>query len=298
MENEFQTIVRDGVEVSAQLQELWAVELELFEQFKAVCEKHSLKYFASGGTLLGAVRHKGFIPWDDDIDVMMLREDYDKLLSVANNEFSEPYFFQTAYTDKNYYRGHAQLRKSTTTAALGCEALRVPFNQGIFIDIFPVDAIPDDPKLREKQRRALHSINRLLNDGARFPEAQGNSLSDKIKRLAVSIISVFYSHKKQYAKMERLCKMYNGQQTKMVGFISFDPNDDRLKYRRCIYDAAIQLPFEHTTISAPSGFDEMLRVQFDDYMVMKRVESYHGSMLVDTKTPYKDYIKNLKTEQK
>ena len=298
MQNEFQTIIRDGVEVSAELQKLWAVELELFERFKEVCQKHNLKYYASGGTLLGAVRHKGFIPWDDDIDVMMLREDYDRLLSVADSEFSDPYFFQCAYSDKNYYRGHAQIRKSNTTAALGCEALRVPFNQGIFIDIFPVDAIPDDPVLAEKQRKALHSINRLLNNGARFPEGQLSGISNKIKRLVVSVISVFYPHKKQYAKMEKLCKMYNGEKTQRVGFISFDPNDERLKYNRRIYDDVVSLPFEDTQINAPSGFDEMLRDQFGDYMVMKRAESYHGSTIFDTEIPYTEYIEKLKNEQK
>lgn len=298
MTNDFSPIMRDGVEVPAELQRLWAVELELLECFKKVCEKHSLKYYASGGTLLGAVRHKGFIPWDDDIDIMMLREDYEKLLSVADSEFCEPYFFQSAYSDKNYYRGHAQLRKSTTTAALKCEALRVDFNQGIFIDVFPVDAIPDDPALAEKQRKALHSINRLLNNGARFPEGQMSGAANKLKRLAVSIISIFYPHKKQYAKMEKLCKMYNGQKTQRVGFISFDPNDERLKYNRRIYDDVISLPFEDTEICAPSGFDEMLCDQFGDYMVMKRAESYHGSMIVDTEISYKDYIEKMKTEQK
>ena len=297
MQNEFQTVIRDGVEVSAELQKLWAVELELLEQFKRVCEKHDLKYYASGGTLLGAVRHKGFIPWDDDVDVMMLREDYDKLLSVAAFEFSEPYFFQTAYSDKNYYRGHAQLRKSNTTAALSCEALRVPYNQGIFIDIFPVDAIPDDPRLAEKQRKSLHSINRLLNNGARFPEGQLDGFANKLKRLAVFVISIFYSHKKQYAKMESLCKTYNGQKTQRVGFISFDPNDERLKYRRCIYDDVVKLPFEDTYINVPSGYDEMLCDQFGDYMVMKRVESYHGSLIVDTEIGYKDYLKALKNQK-
>ena len=98
--------------------------------------------------------------------------------------------------------------------------------------------------------------------------------------------------------MESLCKMYNSEKTQRVGFISFDPNDERLKYNRRIYDDVVILPFEDTEICAPSGFDEMLRDQFGDYMVMKRAESYHGSLIVDTEISYKDYIIKLKNEQK
>lgn len=294
MNSQDEIIIRSGVEVSVQLQKIWAAELDLFARLKEVLDKHSLRYFASGGTLLGAVRHAGFIPWDDDIDIMMLREDYEKLVCVAKDEFSEPYFFQTAYSDKDYYRGHAQLRNSDTTGMLSCEALKVPFNQGIFIDIFPVDSIPDDPRLAEKQRRRLHSLNRLLNNGARFPESAGNSLADKLKRAAVSIISVFFSHKAQYRKMEEVCKMYNSQNTSRVGFLSFDPNDEHLKYPRSIFDGECELPFEHLTIKAPAGYDEMLREQYGDYMVMKKAPSYHGRIIFDLETPYKDYIQKMK----
>lgn len=216
MTNEFKPIIRDGEKVSAELQRLWAVELDLLDRFIEVCKKHSLKFYAAGGTLLGAVRHKSFIPWDDDIDLIMPREDYDKLLFVADKEFSEPYFFQTAFTDKEYFRSHAQIRNSNTTAMIKSEALKVPFNQGVFIDVFPVDAIPDNPILAEKQRKKLHSINRLLNNGARLPVAHTQSLFGKAKRLAVKVISVFYPHKKQFLRMERLCKMYNSDRKSVV----------------------------------------------------------------------------------
>ena len=85
--------VRCGYEVSAKMKKIWAVELDLLAKFIDVCNKHELNYFVDGGTLLGAVRHKGFIPWDDDVDVIMPREDYDKLFEIAAQEFQYPYFF-------------------------------------------------------------------------------------------------------------------------------------------------------------------------------------------------------------
>ena len=130
---------------------VWAVELDLLTEFDRVCKKNNIKYCADGGTLLGAVRHKGFIPWDDDIDLAMLRSEYEKLCEVAPKEFKEPYFFQTDKTDIDYARGHAQLRNSRTTGILKSEmGTGCKFNQGIFIDIFPFDAVPEDEK--EKKR--------------------------------------------------------------------------------------------------------------------------------------------------
>ena len=106
--------VRSGFTVTRKMKEVWAVELDLLAQFDRVCRKHAIHYVASGGTLLGAIRHHGFIPWDDDIDLMVSRSDYDKLCAVAAQEFGQPYFFQTEYADPGFMRGFARLRNSAT----------------------------------------------------------------------------------------------------------------------------------------------------------------------------------------
>ena len=84
--------VRDGYTVSKEMKEVWAVELDLLAEFMRVCDRHGIVYYADAGTILGAVRHKGFIPWDDDIDVMMMRDQYDKLQKIGPEEFRHPYF--------------------------------------------------------------------------------------------------------------------------------------------------------------------------------------------------------------
>ena len=144
-EHFFEPEVRDGYEVSCEMKYIWAVELDLLNQLLTVCQKYNIKLYAAGGTMLGAVRHKGMIPWDDDIDMMMFRSDYDRLCEIASEEFKEPYFFQTNETDPGSYRGHAQLRNSKTTGILKHELdQKREINQGIFIDIFPLDNVPDD----------------------------------------------------------------------------------------------------------------------------------------------------------
>jgi lipopolysaccharide cholinephosphotransferase len=151
-----------GYYVSRKMKEVWAVELDLLSEFQRVCKKHNLTYFADAGTLIGAIRHKGFIPWDDDIDVIMMREDYEKLCQVAETEFKHPYFFQTEYTDPTSNRGHAQLRNSNTTGILQSEYGKKFFNQGIFIDIFPYDAVTEDKTRLKVQKRHIN-INKKLS---------------------------------------------------------------------------------------------------------------------------------------
>ena len=137
--------VRCGYTVSRKMKEVWAVELDLLAEFDRVCKKYGIKYIASGGTMLGAVRHKGFIPWDDDIDVMMLRDDYEKLLSCANVEFQHPYYFLTTRPNCDWLRGYSKLCNSDTTAILKSQQhMGYQFNQGIFIDIFPLDNVCDN----------------------------------------------------------------------------------------------------------------------------------------------------------
>ena len=188
----FQPEVRLGYyEVSAQTKELWAVQLDLMEQLFEVCRKYDLRIYADGGTLLGAVRHQGYIPWDDDIDLIMLRADYDKLLEHAD-EFEHPYFLQSVYTDPHYTHRHAQLRNSDTA----CWSKQEPrcihrFNQGIFIDIFPADSMPISPRAfnryykkegvaRQKFRLVSKLINKLPEGLYNFCRNKTHCLSDKL----------------------------------------------------------------------------------------------------------------------
>ena len=114
-ENFFREEIRCGYKVSEKMKKVWAVELNLLEQFDKLCRENNLQYFVDSGTLLGAVRHQGFIPWDDDIDVVMFRDDYEKLKIIAKDAVSSPYFYQNSYNDLMIW-AFSKLRDSRTTA--------------------------------------------------------------------------------------------------------------------------------------------------------------------------------------
>ncbi len=107
-----------GYEVSAQMKRIWAMELDMVEKFVAVCREHNLKYMIMGGTLLGAVRHKGFIPWDNDIDILMPRKDFNKLLEIGPEAFKSPFFFQSPVIEEaRFFSADVKIRNLNGSAA-------------------------------------------------------------------------------------------------------------------------------------------------------------------------------------
>ena len=127
--------------MDSKLRQLQLCELEILDEFVRICEKHNLQYYLVGGTLLGAVRHQGFIPWDDDIDVAMPREDYDRFAKISVKELAPQYFYQCPETDPYYFLTYAKIRKNGTEVYEE-RFKNAKFHKGVFIDIFPLDFCP------------------------------------------------------------------------------------------------------------------------------------------------------------
>ena len=280
---------RDGYKVPGKMKQIWDKEIELVLELDRVCKKYNLKYFADSGTLLGAVRDKGFIPWDDDIDVVMMREDYDKLMKVGRNEFKAPFFFQSAYTDKKYIRGHAQLRNSFTCAMLKEEACNVEFNQGIFIDIFPLDAVPSDNTDRIEQIKKLKKYKREFQYVC-LPS------KSKFKNILKNILYFVYPLKFRYKKFEECAKQYTNKDEIYIDKVSFRLSDNYYKLKRKWYDKVIYMQFEDIMLPVPSNYDEILKEMYGDYMKPTKAPTCHGKVIFDVNKSYKQVIKEMKRE--
>lgn len=275
---------RCGYLVSTQMKRVWAVQLALLEQFDAVCRRHHLRYFAGGGTMLGAVRHGGYIPWDDDIDLFMLRADYDRLLAL-DGAFAAPFFLQTAYNDVGYSRGHAQLRMDGTTAILEGERGRYRFHQGIFIDIFPLDFVPVDTTEQFCQRYRLARWNRWLAATVRYP---GSPHKTALKT-AVHYALVPLSYRWLYRGMERECKRYVDMGR--VGLLTFAPLSDRWVMPTAAFDATVWMPFECTRVPVPAGYDTILTTAYGDYSTPRQEPTCHAGVFYDTCRDWREYVK-------
>ncbi len=302
-ENFLNEEVRCDYTVTASMKEIWAVQLDLLQELLRVCKKHDIKIFAEGGTMLGAVRHKGFIPWDDDIDMMMFREDYDKLCALAD-EFQYPYFFQTEYTDPGSLRGHAQLRNSLTTGILKEELDSVSFNQGIFIDIFPLDSVVEDERLLKRQSRRVKRYKNLARLAFIATHYQGRSggvkgfLKKMIRFFFKPLVDKFNLEQTFYQKFEAECARYNTVETEYVSPLSFQ-FDAKQNYKpRADYLETIEYPFEFMSIPIGKNYHRTLTKQFGNYMEFVKGTSCHGGVIFNTDTPYTTYLTNLNLEEK
>lgn len=286
---------RDGYTISSEMKKIWAVELDLLNEFSKVCTENDIKFYADGGTLLGAVRHGGFIPWDDDIDIVMKREEYEKLNQIAPLKFKPPYFWQTEITDPGSLRGHAQLRNSLTTGILTSELkYKYKFNQGIFIDVFPLDNIPD--KI-EEQKLLLKKLKRQKEKAVKYSyltfrfAKDGSGLKSHIRDLYHRFLMVGTFKFVPYKEFEKTMTRYNQYPSLEIGKLFYMPLKEKYIWKSQWFESAILFPFEMLMLPVPVGYNEMLQKFYGNWEILIRGKSSHGYVFFDVETPYIEYIK-------
>lgn len=139
-------------------EKLQEIMLNILQKIDEVCQKHQLRYFITDGTLLGAIRHKGFIPWDDDIDIGMPRQDYEAFRAIAQDEFGEDYFLQTMETDPGYHNYYIPMKVRDNHSTF-LEQYGRNCHEGVYVDVFPFDPVTENREKEEKQKKNLYLLS-------------------------------------------------------------------------------------------------------------------------------------------
>ena len=247
------------------LRRLQLCELEILGEFIRICEKHKLRYYLAGGTLLGAVRHGGFIPWDDDIDVEMPRKDYDLFAKYCSEELNERYFYQSADTDKNYFLTYAKLRKNNTCFYEERFA-NSKFHKGIFIDIFPLDYAPRPSAVGRLIFNLMAVGNRCgqVDSGEKY--VPYNKISGKI---CYTLFGLFTP--KGRTKVRRVLVCFSNWFSDRRYWASYSGAYGYSKelFRREWYSRPLMIKFENRKYRIPKEYMKILKTLYgDDYMTL------------------------------
>lgn len=291
--------VRIGYYVTPEMKKVWAVELDLLNEFARVCAKHHLKWFVYAGTMLGAVRHNGFIPWDDDIDVAMPRIDYEKLCKIADEEFSQPYFLQNEDSDPLFGKVFSKLINLNTTC-IEYSDKDSPAKHCIFIDVFPYDHVPDDEHDRDdffmKLEECFYQINSCRHIVQLYTAKTGQGLFKKTKHFIKHLVYkyVLGSRGDYLAYMKKhleLATKYNNCDTSCVGEILLPPIGRHVWDKEWV-ENLIEMPFEMLRVFVPIGYEKCLEGAFGkDWKVPQQLPSLHSGLVFDADCSYEDYVK-------
>lgn len=259
------------------------IELDILKEFIRVCEILELNYFLIGGSLIGAVRHKGFIPWDDDIDVCMLRDEYEIFLREGQKYLDKKLFIQTYKTDENYSNCFAKIRNSETTF-MEDSVKDVQMNHGIFIDIFPIDNLYSINKIKAKMIHYALYQNYFLNSENLF------------KKCFAYLSKIFYRNKTKLElckKLEKIHTLANDKnKDKVVNYCGSWGVKKESHYKDDFSDYQL-VDFENIKVKIPIGYDRILKDTYGDYMKLppeeKRV-SHHYTEVIDVNKSYINYF--------
>lgn len=254
----------------AMLRQMQVIQLEILIEFDRVCKKRNIPYSLDGGTLLGAVRHKGFIPWDDDIDLIMLRKDYERFFETGKTELdTKRFFLQEHRTDPHYYVGYPRIRRNNTVySRIGHEHIK--YCQGVFIDVFVLDNVPDSKVLRPLYKAAAFCLRKTL-----WARTGRKLHANSIMRMWFYILSRVPKNF-VFMLVDMLKDACNKKSTELVGHMMHPyPRPEVTPYGipASLMEGFTELKFEGRSFQSVKEYDKYLTMLYGDYMTLPPEEN-------------------------
>ncbi|MEW7917778.1 LicD family protein [Enterococcus avium] len=265
----------------------------IFKEVKKICDKYELTYFAIGGTCLGAVRHSGFIPWDDDLDIALPRADYEKLKIYLKRDLTLPFELRE---EKSIYFNecvYSKVHKVTTTFIQENLKNYPERDSGIFIDIMPLDGIPENKFERKMfffRLKALLLLNRTQKFGFFSDNSRKSKFLARITWFAKYFPKNYFLN--SYLKEVKKYDFYDSDSSAFLWSFAMD----RITFKTEDFRGYVETDFEDGTIRVPKGFDTYLRNQYGNYMELPSEENRvpsHKAEKIDIHNSYKYYRENL-----
>lgn len=270
--------------------EIQLKELEILKAVVEVCERNHIRYYLSSGTLLGAARHQGFIPWDDDIDIMMPYADYCRFLEIGQKELGDAFFLQTNDTDPNWYRPHAKVRMNGT-AMFEKDLRSYHIHQGVWIDIFILTGINSELEFKVKQK--IITICNYIQMDDYFQANDIAVMENAVGKTGIKVLKVIFRIP---------LPVRSWLHDILMGMVVNSKNKKYLtelwSNMTKLYDADIfageekKLPFEGELFSVPQKWKDYLETTYGDYMTLPPEEQRvtHSPSIVDLENDYSVYM--------
>ncbi|WP_027090075.1 LicD family protein [Thomasclavelia saccharogumia] len=262
----------DDIYSDCELKTIQRLEYELLLDVKKICEKENIEYFLIGGTALGSIRHSGFIPWDDDIDIGMTRENYEKFLRLAPSNLTDKYELQTPDSGDNIPYFYTKIRINNTIFMEYCNR-NINIHHGIYIDVFPFDIVPDDDVEYEKMFKKFQSLIRVFSlrqipDIAIKPSNCIQKLKSLIRKLAhifVKLIPLSFLKNRLY----NVATKYNNSNYNSYCCLNFPEFKTEFIRKEDLYPLEMY-KFENDYFPIPKNWDMYLKTHYGDYMKLPK----------------------------
>ena len=254
-----------------ELRKLQLIQLEMLQEVDRICNKCGIHYNIIAGTLLGAVRHGGYIPWDDDADVAFLRQEYEKFRIACETELDrDRFYFQDHRNTPGYRWGYGKLRRKDTIFMREFQE-HMPYDQGVFIDIFPLDQVSDNKIDRAIQNFILFCIRKVMW----APVGKYASKSEFLKNWYKLLEKV--PEKELYGFYDKLIQKFNKKESRWVRILTFPTPNKEYGYLKTWYQNSEKIMFENTLFYGIKEYDQYLSFKFGEYMKLppKELQKIH-----------------------